>query len=151
MRRRGLLSIHVRLDVGRSNATSAERYLVHLPFSVYLGWVSIAALANISALLAAYEWGGFGLSEQLWASVMICVGIVPAVILLFRRADVFYAVVVDWALLGILIRRTAEGATPATAVIATAIFGMGVLSLGVVVQIARGKVYRLPRLTPIRR
>ncbi len=137
-----LILIYLRLEVGRSNAAAAEKYLVHLPFSVYLGWISIATIANVTALLVAYDWGGFGLGDQVWASVMIAVGLTLGLIAVLHRNDVFYALVVVWALLGILIKRTADGVVPAQAVIATAALSAAVLLLAVIIRIARRRVYR---------
>ena len=46
-----LIAIYLRLNIGKSEAPKAEKYSVHLPFSVYLGWITIAAIANVTALL----------------------------------------------------------------------------------------------------
>src|SRR4030042_2082745 len=100
-----LVAIYLRLNVGRSATQPAEKYFVHFPISIYLGWISIATIANVTALLVAYKWNRFGISEQLWAVLMIGIGTVLALLVLFQRKDLFYALVVDWAVLGILIKR----------------------------------------------
>lgn len=137
-----LILIYLRLNVGISSASSAEKYLVHLPMSIYLGWISIATIANVTAILVAYRWPGFGMSGQFWAVVMIVAGIALAGLMLFRRNDIFYALVVGWALVGILLKRIADMATPAGAVMLTTIVGISLICLGVLVQIARRRVYR---------
>ncbi len=137
-----LILIYERLNVGNAPASSAEKYLVHLPISVYLGWISIATIANVTAVLVAAKWTRFGMSEQLWAVVMIVVGIILAGLMLFRRNDIFYALVVGWALVGILLKRIADAATPAGAVMLTTIIGISLISLGILVQVARRRVYR---------
>jgi hypothetical protein len=137
-----LILIYVRLNVGIASATAAEKYLVHLPMSIYLGWISIATIANVTAVLVAGKWTRFGMSEQFWAVVMIAVGIILAGLMLFRRNDIFYALVVGWALVGILLKRIADMATPAGAVILTTIIGISLISLGILAQIARRRVYR---------
>jgi len=60
--------------------------------------------------------------------------------LLFTRKDIFYCLVVDWALLGILLKRLADS-TPVQSVIVTAIIGMVLITVGIIVQIVRKKVY----------
>ena len=45
-----------------------------LPFSVYLGWVSIAVIANATAALVALGWRGEPLPEAFWAVLMVAVG-----------------------------------------------------------------------------
>jgi hypothetical protein len=61
--------------------------------------------------------------------------------MLFQRKDVFYCLVVDWALLGILIKRLAVDTIPDQNVLVTAIAGLFLITLGVIVQIIRRRVY----------
>lgn len=136
-----LLAIYLRLSIGKSAAAKTEKYLVHLPFSVYLGWITIATIANATALLVAAGWDTFGLGDQFWAVSVILVGIAIALAVLFRRRDVFYGLVVDWALLGILIKRLSADATPYYGVIAAAIAGLVLVSLSIIFQLARRRVY----------
>jgi len=68
------------------------------------------------------------------------VGIAIALTVILRRQDIFYSLVVDWALLGILIKRLASP-VPAQSVIIVAIIGLVLISLGIVIQLARKKVY----------
>ena len=62
-----LIAIYVRLSIGKSDAANQEKYLVHLPFSLYLGWITVATIANATALLVDAHWNTFGLGEQFWA------------------------------------------------------------------------------------
>ena len=110
--------------------------------SVYFGWISIATIANVTALLVAYKWNRFGIREEIWATIMIGIGIVLGLTMLFSRRDIFYALVVDWAVLGILLKRTADTANPAKGVIVISIIGICLLTLGILAQIARRKVYQ---------
>ena len=135
-----LITIYLRLHIGKSNSTPSEKYLVHLPFSVYLGWITIATIANVTALLVSMRWNTFGLGEQFWAVAVIIVGIAIALSVLFMRKDIFYCLVVDWALLGILLKRLADS-TPVQSVIVISIIGMVLISAGIVAQIVRKKVY----------
>jgi hypothetical protein len=137
-----LILIYNRLNVGRTSGGAAEKYLVHLPMSIYLGWISIATIANVTAVLVYYQWNRFGAGEQAWAVIMMVVGILLGLLLLFYRKDIFYTLVVDWAVLGILLKRMAVDARATQGVIVTSIVGLCVLTLGVIVQIVRGKVYR---------
>ncbi|MFC1965846.1 hypothetical protein ACFLWI_02715 [Chloroflexota bacterium] len=135
-----LITIYLRLRIGKSDSTLSERYLVHLPFSVYLGWITIATIANVTALLVDINWNTFGLGEQFWAVAVIIVGIAIALSVLFTRKDIFYCLVVDWALLGILLKRLADS-TPVQSVIIISIIGMVLVSIGIIAQIVRKKVY----------
>jgi len=136
-----LIAIYLRLSIGRSDAANKEKYLVHLPFSVYLGWITIATIANATALLVDANWNTFGLGEQFWAVSVIIVGIAIALTVLFQRRDMFFALVVDWALIGILIKRLSVNQIPYYSVIVTTIAGLVIISLGIIFQIIRRKVY----------
>jgi len=136
-----LVPIYIRLHIGKSDATRIEKYLVHLPFSVYLGWITIATIANFTALLVDVNWNTFGLGEQFWAVAVIVVGIAIALSILFTRKDIFYCLVVDWALLGILLKRISVETTPVQSVIVITIVGMVLISAGIITQIIRKKIY----------
>ena len=91
-------------------------------------------------MLVYTNWNTFGLGEPFWAVAVIIVGIVITLGMLFTRNDIFYCLVVDWALLGILLKRLADS-TPVQSVIVTAIIGMVLITVGVIVQIVRKRVY----------
>ena len=135
-----LITIYLKLRIGRSDSPNSEKYLVHLPFSIYLGWVTIATIANITALLVYANWNAFGLGEPFWAIVVIIAGIGITLGVLFTRKDIFYCLVVDWSLLGILLKRLADS-TPVQSVIATTIAGLVIVTAGVIIQLVRRKVY----------
>ena len=136
-----LIAIYLRLNIGKTASTNTEKYLVHLPFSVYLGWITIATIANVTALLVDVGWNTFGLGEQFWAVAVIAVGIAIALSVLFTRKDIFYCLVVDWALLGILIKRLDVETVPDQGVIVIAIVGLILISVGILMQIIRRRVY----------
>jgi hypothetical protein len=136
-----LIAIYLRLNIGKSEATKAEKYSVHLPFSVYLGWITIATIANVTALLVDINWNTWGLGEQFWAVAVIIVGIAIALSILFTRKDIFYSLVVDWALLGILIKRLSVTTVPDQSVVVVTIVGLVLISGGVIAQLIRKKVY----------
>jgi hypothetical protein len=135
-----LLAIYMRLGVGKRGPTTNEQYLTHLPFSVYLGWITIATIANVTAFLVSVNWNRFGLSEQFWAVAVIVVGIAITLSVLFRRQDIYYCLVVDWALLGILIKRLADS-VPVQSVVVVTIVGLVLVTGGIVAQLVRKKVY----------
>jgi hypothetical protein len=135
-----LLTIYIRLGVGKKGPTTKEQYLTHLPFSVYLGWITIATIANVTAFLVDVNWNRFGLSEQLWTVAVIVVGIAITLSVLLRRKDIYYCLVVDWAIIGILLKRLADPA-PVQSVVVLTIVGLVVITGGILAQLARKKVY----------
>jgi len=136
-----LMAIYVKLHIGRSDSSKSEKYLVHLPFSVYLGWITIATIANTTALLVNLGWNRFGFSEPFWTVAVIIIGIAISLAILLYREDIFYCLVVDWALFGILMKRLTADAVPVQSIIIVVIIGLTFISLGIIVQIIRRSVY----------
>ncbi|MFC2159425.1 hypothetical protein ACFLQS_01765 [Actinomycetota bacterium] len=137
-----LIAIYMRLNIGKSSTDIFEKSFVHILFSVYMGWITIATIANATATLVNYGWNGFGLSEQFWAVLVISVGIIIALAVLFSRNDIFYSLVVDWSILGILLKRLSDIDTPTQSVIIVSIVGLAVITIGIIFQlIRRKKVY----------
>jgi hypothetical protein len=121
-----LIAIYLRLDVGRAQVPPTTRWLVHLPFSVYLGWITVATIANVTALLDFLNWNGWGIAPEAWAVIMLAAatGITAAVI--FTRLDAAYGLVIVWALAGIAVK---HAGTPTVGVAAWAAAGVVVLLL----------------------
>jgi tryptophan-rich sensory protein len=142
-----LLAIYLRLNIGKSEAPRAERYFAHPPFSVYLGWITIATIANVTALLVDINWNTLGLGEQFWAVAVIIVGIAIALSVLFTRKDIFYCLVVDWALIGILLKRLSVTTVPDQSVVVVTVAGLALITGGVIAQLVRKKVYFLDSAT----
>lgn len=72
-----------------------------VPFSVYLGWISVATIANISYYLKFIGWNGFGLSDMAWTMIMLVVAAILAIVFLRKNEDPIYPLVFVWALIGI--------------------------------------------------
>jgi hypothetical protein len=111
-----LIASYLRLDVGRSRVSAAEKWCVDIPFSVYLGWLSIATIANISLTLVASGWDGFGIAAETWAVLIVAVALVLTLLMLGIRKDIAYALVVIWALVGISVNQTNANVVLATQV-----------------------------------
>jgi hypothetical protein len=131
-----LLLIYLRLETGKRPAPISERLFVFIPFSVYLGWITVATIANITAFLVSVGWDGFGAPEALWTVIVMAVGAVIAILTVFMRNDIFFALVVIWAYAGILIKRSAEP-IQVQSVIMASIIGMSVIGLSIIIQLIR--------------
>ena len=138
-----LIAIYLRLNIGKSDAAKTEKYTVHVPFSVYLGWITVATIANATALLVDINWNALGLGEQFWAVAVIVVALIITLAMLFLRRDIFYCLVVDWALLGILVKRLAVETTPDQNVVTVSIIGIAVITAGIVFQVVRKRAYHI--------
>ncbi|MDQ0484136.1 TspO/MBR family protein [Guptibacillus hwajinpoensis] len=79
-------------------------FLDLLPFSVYLGWISVATIANISYYLTYVNWDGFGISDSIWTVLLLLVATILALVFLKNENDWVYPLVFVWAFVGIGIK-----------------------------------------------
>ncbi|MBN2502683.1 MAG: hypothetical protein JXB38_18030 [Anaerolineales bacterium] len=86
-----------------SSLDQRQKLFVKLPFSIYLGWISVATVANASQVLFYLNWGGWGISAAVWAVVMLAVATGLGLLMLWRENDIAYILVLGWAFVGIAI------------------------------------------------
>lgn len=129
-----LIVLYLQLRTGKPAISAGERWLVRLPFSIYLGWVSVATIANATSTLDFLKWDGAGIPPQVWAVIMLTIGVVLALAMALTRADVAYVLVLIWAYAGIAVK---QSGTPlvANAVLVAA----GALVLVAVLATLRGR------------
>ncbi len=99
-----LILIYLRLEIGARPVPAGERWFVRLPVSIYLGWVSVATIANASALLYDLGWSGWGISAQVWTLIMIAAALIIGGLMVRQRRDAAFPLVLAWAFAGIAIR-----------------------------------------------
>lgn len=124
-----LLAIYLRLGVGRTTADRDRRLLVELPISVYLGWITVATIANVTALLVDLGYGDLSPGPVFWTVAVVLVAVVLGILMIVTRRDRAFASVVVWALAGILVKRRAEALTTDDAIEVAAVAGIVVLVL----------------------
>lgn len=96
-----LIAIYLRLKIGKSTVPAREKLAVHVPFSVYLGWISIASIANVAVTLVSLNWDGLGIAPENWAILVVAVALTLTLLILIARRDAAYSLVIIWALAGI--------------------------------------------------
>jgi hypothetical protein len=101
-----LIAIYLRLNIGKSEVSLRERLAVHLPFSVYLGWITIASIANVAVALVWAKWNGFGISQETWGILILIVALLITLLVVATRRDVAYGLVIIWALVGIAVNQS---------------------------------------------
>jgi hypothetical protein len=108
-----LIASYLRLEVNRIPVSSTERWCVDIPFSVYLGWITVATVANITDWLYQIQWSGWGLPPQAWAVVMLAAASLIGLAMALTRQDAAYLLVLVWSFAGIGFK---QAATPPVAV-----------------------------------
>src|SRR5687767_5826081 len=119
-----LIASYLRLNVNRSSATLIEYWSVDVVFSVYLGWITVATVANISDWLYLVQWSGFGISAQTWAVIMLAVASLLGLAMALTRRDIGYLSVLVWAFIGIAVKQAPVPMVALSALVA-AIFMLG--------------------------
>lgn len=84
---------------------NSDDWMMRLAFGIYIGWICLATIANITALLVALSWTGFGISEQIWAAAMIIAGAVVGAFVMRRLANPFLTLALVWGFYGIVLKR----------------------------------------------
>ena len=103
-----LLAIYLKLGIGLSITTLKEKLAVHVTISIYLGWITVATIANVSAVLVTQNVGELLLGQTTWTILVIAVATLISALILIRRKDIAYNLVIIWALLGIAIKRSSS-------------------------------------------
>lgn len=100
-----LIGIYALLRRGNPATTFGERAALWWPFSIYLGWVSVATIANATVTLDRAGWTGAGLAPAVWVAILCAVALVLAVALGLRNNDGFYPAVFVWAFIALAVRQ----------------------------------------------
>jgi hypothetical protein len=131
-----LYYIYTRLEIGKRQVPTMKKWAVHIPFSIYLGWITVATIANVTTVLVDINWGGLGLPEAIWAMIMIFIATFVGFKVFSDRKDYAYVLVLIWAFLGIFIKRSSIGGNTDTVALAAGI-GMVMLAVTLILGLFR--------------
>jgi hypothetical protein len=115
-----LAAMYIRLREGKPRVGAAEFWMARLPFSVYLGWITVATIANATNVLYLTGWNGQPLTPEIWTVILLAAALAISAALLFLQRDFGYALVIVWAVIGIAVKQS-EAAIVPPAAIATAV------------------------------
>ena len=107
-----LITIYRELGIAVSPASNGRKLFVHLPFSIYTGWVCVATIANFSAVQVGTGWEGLGFSAETWTLLKLGIAGAIAATFICRRRDIAATLVVTCAAWAISVKQVA---TPAVA------------------------------------
>jgi hypothetical protein len=79
--------------------------IIKATFGIYLGWICIATIANVTAVLVNSNWNGFHIPQETWTIIMIVIGTVLIGLTIYRLKNPFIGLAVVWAFIGIAIKR----------------------------------------------
>ena len=122
-----LIAIYWRLGTGRTAVSGAEQWAVRVPFSIYLGWITVATIANVTVLLDYVNWSGWGIAPEIWTVIMLAVAVVVAGLMALRHRDIAYLLVLVWAFAGIGVKQAETPLVANAAWIATVLVALMVV------------------------
>jgi len=127
-----LIVIYLSLNNRKSVATPGERWAVRLPFSIYLGWITVATVANAAHVLVSMGWTGGILGPLPWLILMFLVAIALAATMAVQRRDLAYQLVLLWAFIGIAVNYSNVTGVLISSVVAA-------IAVGVIVVLTGGR------------
>ena len=100
-----LIWLYQRLEIGRERVSQSERWLIQVPISIYLSWISVATIVNVASTLYIRDWNGWGIAPTGWTVIMMLVSAGIATAVVTQRHDIAYLLVTVWTLVAIAIRQ----------------------------------------------
>lgn len=135
-----LLAIHVRLDLFNSQRAFLGKLFSQFPLSIYFAWICIATIANVTVYFVSVSWNGFGIQPHYWSILMIGIAALISLFMVFVRKNVFFGLVVLWALYGIISKRQVDLSISSQEVVSAAWGAFFVILISMVIQLF--KAYR---------
>lgn len=127
----------------RAPLTGAERWLVWITCGIYLGWITVATVANVAQALSAAGQVELGLGGETWGVVMLCAAAAIAFVVTLTTRNAGYAGAVIWALVAVYVARQAPPEltrSPTVAWTAVAAAAAVALALAIVLFSRRSRV-----------
>ncbi len=103
-----LLGVLLHLNRTMAGGRFSAPLLARAAFGVYLGWIIVATVVNVTAWLVAAGWGGAGIPRAVWATLLVVVGAAIGTFALLRLRNPFIGAAVAWALVGIAVNRWSD-------------------------------------------
>lgn len=131
-----LLLIYTYQGIGIRAVDDWVRWATFIPYSIYLGWITVATVANVAyVLFDAGQANWLGIAGETWTVIMVGVAALITALMLFKRHDVAYTLVVIWALVGITARYPDVATVAAASGVAAAL-----LAVLIVLRFIRGSI-----------
>ncbi len=152
-----LIMIHLLTDIYNRRRNFNSKLFTQFPLSIYLGWISIATIANTAVFLSSINWNGagLGLSAITWTRIMIAAAVFITLIVVLLRNNVFFGLVILWALFGIIKKLQMVNAIAYSEIIQTAWIAIAVVGVMCIIQSIKnagsGKIrHRYPEAVPVK-
>lgn len=132
-----LIVVVARLYRHTATFSRGEAWLVYVHFSIFLGWITVATVANVGQVLTAFGWSGFGLAAETWSIVaLLAAGAIAAAVTAALRGNAPYALTVVWALIAVAVNQFTRAVPTNSTTVGAVAAGMALL-VGVALLLSR--------------
>ncbi|MBT8421735.1 MAG: tryptophan-rich sensory protein [Gammaproteobacteria bacterium] len=100
-----LVTIYRELGIAVTPAPLGRKLFVHVPFSIYTGWICVATIANLSAVQVGTGWESLIFDAETWTLLKLGVAGAIGATLICRRRDIAATLVVAWAAWAISVKQ----------------------------------------------
>lgn len=130
-----LIIIYQRLSRRPYEEKQHDRFPARLPFSIYLAWISVATVANTTAVLVGFKWDRFGLSQQFWTILVLALITVLTLVFMLKKKDLLFGLTAIWALSGILYKRVQDTSAADRAVETAIVAALFIILLALILRV----------------
>ena len=96
-----LIVNYLQIEKEKVKKDNLFNWCVKYPISLYLGWISVATIANVTVVLFNNGFDGFNIPSQVWSMLLILVSGVLGSVFILRKRDIIYSIVILWSTFGI--------------------------------------------------
>jgi hypothetical protein len=100
-----LIGAYLQLNIDNDRISRIQKWLVHIPLSIYLGWISVATIVNVALVLYNLGWNGWGISPEVWTAIALVAGAAITATVCIQRTDIAFVLVIVWAFIAIAVRQ----------------------------------------------
>ncbi|RAJ79192.1 hypothetical protein CLV59_106253 [Chitinophaga dinghuensis] len=124
-----LIRIHQNFQIYDPQASWKEKWFVHIPFTIYLAWITITTLMNFATLSTYEQWMPSPVAQVGLAVCLVSVSTIISMLMILFRNNILFALVNVWTLYGILYKRQMTGAAEEYAIVHACIMGIGIIAV----------------------
>lgn len=126
-----LIMVYLKAGIFGKNASSMEKLFYFVPFSLYLGWITVASIVNISSTIVVVpQLRDFflGITDAtMWSVIILAAGMAISGLNTLTRKDYVYPLVTIWAFIAIAVRNSFSSNIGTTALVCSGIILLCVL------------------------
>jgi hypothetical protein len=96
--------IYINKELLKEKLSKADKIFIKIPFSIYFGWITVATIANITAMLVGLGIPGVGEVQVIVTSLVIIIGLIISSLVIIKDKNYIYGLVIIWAYFGIYLK-----------------------------------------------